>query len=380
MLKLADHPVWRGLGDADRQLLLRAARLLLKKGSAEVRAPRLIEEVPPREWLIEELLPAQSVVAVIGPTNQGKTWISQVIACLVASPEGVAGSFDGRAVRRHGPVWYFTSEDPQGLGTRRKAWERENCPVPGLFLFDDVPLLTGPLAESVRFLRSASELTACSPVLLVIDVFTDAVSGDDNAAEVIAPAMRQARALGRMFGAAVLLVHHSNKGDPKDPRGSSAFGNATDVTAAVIADATGIHMTWVKARATPKGSDFHFHIHNGVLRNGSSAKMGGVRTFSEGDMLARVAGRVLREIQAPATLSDWNAAIIQAAPSCFSGKMTSECRRTKLSRARRTAVDRRYAVVHKNKVTIGPEAVPDDAIEPGNLEDLLPVAGSEDLK
>jgi hypothetical protein len=320
------------------------------------------------------------VVALIGPTNQGKTFISLLIACLVASAEGSSLTFDGRVSRKHGAVFYFTSEDPQGLARRRDAWEKANAPAHRLHLFDDVPLLTGPLDDSICFLRSAIEQAASGPALLVIDVFTDAVIGDDNSAEVIAPAMRQARALGRIFGASVLLVHHSNKADPKDPRGSSAFGNATDVTAAVITDATGIHMTWVKARSMPKGNDFHFHIRNGVLQNGPSVQTGKSGGLAEGEMLARVAGCVLREIHTPATMADWNAAIAHAVPSHFGEKVTSHYARTKLARARKMALDRQYAAGNKKTgFTVGPEAVPEDAIEPGNLDDLSPAASSEAL-
>jgi hypothetical protein len=246
--------------------------------------------------------------------------------------------------------------------------------VPRLHLFDDVPLLTGPLDESVRFLRSAAEQAGSAPALLVIDVFTDSVSGDDNSAEVIAPAMRQARVLGRMFGASVLLVHHSNKADPKDPRGSSAFGNATDVTCAIITDGPDICVSWVKARSTPKGKAFRFHIRDGVLQNGPAAQVGESGALPETEALGRVAGRVLGEIQTPATTADWNAAIMQAAPSCFGDKVTPAYRRTKLSRARRVALDRKWAACEKDNFTVGPDPVPEDAMEPGDLNGLLPVS------
>jgi hypothetical protein len=377
--KLAAHPLWLGLSDSDRELLLQAARLLLKRGTHEARAPRLITEATPTEWLIEDFFPVDSVVALIGPTNQGKTFISLLIACLVASAEESCLTFDGRAIRKHGAVFYFTSEDPQGLARRREAWEKANVPAHGLHLFADVPLLTGPLEDSIRFLRSAAAQAGSTPALLVIDVFTDAVIGDDNSAEVIAPAMRQARALGRMFGASVLLVHHSNKANPKEPRGSSAFGNASDVIGAVITDGKGIHMTWVKARSTPKGNDFHFHIREGVLQNGPSIQLGKSSALTESEALARAAGRVLREIHTPATTADWNAAIVQALPSCFGEKVTSAYRRTKLSRARKQAIVRKWAAEDKNKFTVGPEAVPEDAFEPGNLDDLPPADSPEAL-
>lgn len=376
--KLADDPRFQALGEYDQELLLRAASLLLKKGTAEVRAPRLIKDVPPREWLINDFFPSGSVVALIGPTNQGKTFVSLAIACLVASPEGSSLTFDSRAVRKRGPVWYFTSEDPQGLAHRLKGWENANAPVPELHLFEGVPLLTGPLEDSIRFLCSAAEQTGSAPSLLVIDVFTDSVIGDDNSVEVVAPAMRQARALGRSFDASVLLVHHSNKADPKDARGSSAFGNAADVICAVIADGRDICMSWVKARSAPKGKDFQFHIREGVLQNGHSVQVGASGALSESEMLARVAGRALREIHTPATGADWNAAIVVAAPSCFGEKIGRDYRRKKLSRARMVALDRKYAENAGNKFIVGPEKVPEDAMEPGNLDDLSPPS-PEDL-
>lgn len=179
----------------------------------------------------------------------------------------------------------------------------------------------------------------------------------------------------------MLIVHHANKADPKDPRGSSAFKNAVDVLCAVSLDAAGIRVTWEKARSTPKGADFHFHIRpDGVLQNGASVQMGESGALSEVEMLARVAARELQKIERPATSTDWNAAIVVAASSCFDEKIKRDYRRKKLSRARNLALENKWVEKDKNnKYIVGPVPVPEDAMELGCLDDLSPAASSEAL-
>jgi hypothetical protein len=108
-----------------------------------------------------------------------------------------------------------------------------------------------------------------------------------------------------------------------------------------------------------------------VVQNGSSVGVGESGALTEGEMLARVAARELRQIETPATCADWNAAIVVAAPSCFDERIKPEYRRKKLSRARNLALKNKWVEKVKNdKYVVGPVPVPEDTMEPGSLEEV----------
>jgi RecA-family ATPase len=77
--------------------------------------------------------------------------------------------------------------------------------------------LSGSLGDLLTFLRAAqAQRPEDHPVLIVIDIFADTMSGEDeNAAATMVPVLRRARIISKLLHATVLLIHHASKARPR---------------------------------------------------------------------------------------------------------------------------------------------------------------------
>jgi hypothetical protein len=347
--KLAAEPAWTALSEPDRALLLAAVLALFQKPDRHVerRSPvPMGRDVKPRDYLVEHLLPRDAMVALIGAPGQGKSWLALELAALVGSAEST-WTFGELAVQGRGSVWYLASEDEVGLQERRLGWEAAHGGSTAyLHLFSGVPILSGPLADSIRFVRDAARVGG-SPVLIVVDVFVDTVTGDENAVATIAPALYRAKVLGRMLGATILLVHHASKARPEDARGSSAFTGAMDVIGAVVSDDRGIRLKVTKHRSAAAGKELRFHIRDALLQHGPAPRSStGEDSVCNAEAAAELVGRVVRQIadaDTPATRSQLLDAVRAERRDWFDGDARERHRgNTRLSRAIIVAKDRGY--------------------------------------
>jgi RecA-family ATPase len=73
------------------------------------------------QWVIDGVLPAESVSMVYGPSGKGKSfWVLDMAACVTTRRK-----WHGRAVRQ-GPVVYVAGEGTSGYGARLDAWEKRH--------------------------------------------------------------------------------------------------------------------------------------------------------------------------------------------------------------------------------------------------------------
>ena len=239
---------WRGYSVDERRLLLRASHALFATQGALASSvtDSAGEPVPltdvPRDDLVAGYIPSRSVVALIGASGQGKSFLALELAARVAkTPEldemgfATAERFLDADVR-HGTVMYFASEGVSGWRGRARAWMARYGRADHLHLFASVPPLTD-LGRALPYMLDAvariEHFDAPPVALIVIDVLRAAIHGDENSSDVMGAAMTTAGAISRMFNAAVLLVHHAPHSDPERARGSTAFGAAMDWIGAV---------------------------------------------------------------------------------------------------------------------------------------------------
>lgn len=310
---LANEPRWLRLQTAEQGLLQKAALALLQRADrrTDQRSPSPIRDLQPRSYLVDHLLPKESLVAIVGAPGQGKSWVALELAALIGGES--KRPFAGLAVNTHAPVWYMASEDEHGLHDRRLAWEAVHGLASNLHLFAGVPLLSGPLADSIRFFRDAARHGG-APALIVIDVFTDTVVGDENSVQTVGPSLYRAKVLGRLTGATMLIVHHASKARPEDARGSSAFNGAMDVIGSVVSDERGIRLKVVKHRSAPAGAEYRFHLRDGVLQTGADPRtgdplLGGSRQLDQDARLVADALRGIAGVGDPATNAELQAAL-----------------------------------------------------------------------
>jgi hypothetical protein len=321
-----------------------------------------------REYLVDDLIPPNSLVSLVGLPGSGKSFLAIELAARVAKTPKIGPEFFGGSAVKHGKAIYFTSEDAEGVQNRTAAWETVHGPVKdNLHLFGRVPPLSS-LERTMSFMLAAIESIALSPDgppirLIVIDVLRAAIEGEENSSDVMGPAMAVASVLSRMTGATVLLVHHSALADPERGRGSSAFTAAQDFIGAVSQSDQGISLKVTKNKSGPAGQMLRWHLRDGVLHSGGLAPQTATRT---GEACTLAAGQIIREIASDkVTISrrELSAALSEAHPSLFGSTVNPKTVVTRVSRALREAIDRGWISAVRGRYGLGahepPTAIPE---------------------
>lgn len=184
-------------------------------------------ETPP--WLIDRLWASQAVGLIGGAPKSCKSWLALEMALSVASGRPCLGCFE---VMGTGPVLLYAAEDSprqvrarlQGLARARQA-EFETLAVhlilePRLRL--DVPQDQRRLEAAIREHR---------PKLLVLDPFVRLHRLDENSAAEVSALLADLRAWQREFGVAIVLVHHTRKGNANGDAGGQALRGSSDLHA-----------------------------------------------------------------------------------------------------------------------------------------------------
>lgn len=78
-----------------------------------------LRDIPPVEWLIDGMIPAEALTELYGEYEIGKSFIGIDLACSVASGTPWLGRF---AVSRRGPVVYWVGEGVRDFDRRIEAW------------------------------------------------------------------------------------------------------------------------------------------------------------------------------------------------------------------------------------------------------------------
>ena len=199
--------------------------------------------VPPVE-LVEGLIAVGELALLTAPAKAGKSWFLLQLAMSIAG--GVP--FIGRKTRA-GPVVYVNTEVGEiAWEGRCRLMERELGVSPTIPLYhantrgQDVTLTT--LAAR---LRADLEINSLKEVaVVVVDPFYSLAGGiDENSAGEVAAVMLGLQKLAEETGAAIIVAHHTGKGDAGSKslfdraRGSSAFGGSVDVYLSLTARAEG---------------------------------------------------------------------------------------------------------------------------------------------
>ena len=193
---------------------------------------------PPPDYLIQDVLPKADLAIVYGDSGSGKSFVVTDMCMAVARGE----AWRGKRVRQ-GRVVYIVAEGGGGYSQRLKAYgihhqvELDGLPfgvinaAPNLLLKDDVR----DVIAAVKAFGGAD--------LVVIDTLAQTTPGaNENAAEDMGMAIKNARAIGKAAGGMALLVHHSGKDASKGARGWSGMRAAADAQLEVIRLENGVRV------------------------------------------------------------------------------------------------------------------------------------------
>jgi hypothetical protein len=187
-------------------------------------------EDEPVEWLIKDLLPRRSLVALYGPPGSFKSFVALSIAEAIAT----GNEWMGREIETPGAVLYICGEGFGGVGARIKACKIYNKTPAGTEIYviraalnlrssaDDFDLLMASIKDLM-------ERTGVQFELVQIDTLARAFgAGNENNSEDMAAFIHNTGRIQRMLGCSLMVVHHSGKDALKGLRGHSSLLGAVD--------------------------------------------------------------------------------------------------------------------------------------------------------
>jgi hypothetical protein len=201
------------------------------KPAASDKPKRKIELIPwgslkdePIRWLVKDILPAASFVAIYGKPGSGKSFAALYLAAGVSS--GLE-TFGKETIA--GQVVYVAGEGGAGLKRRRDALIKQHD------LPDDLPihfvkaqLNLSTSLEDMEALFAAIREKSVQPSLIIFDTFARIFIGDENSAKDVGACISILGAVQAEFNCCVCIIHHSAKNNDQTMRGSSALLGAVD--------------------------------------------------------------------------------------------------------------------------------------------------------
>lgn len=182
---------------------------------------------PPIDWLIDGWLPARELSVLYGSPGTFKSFIAQGWSCqlsvsnyvtLYIAAEGISGlrpRVDAWRARRFGDPYrkmrqwhYFNSNVWLDQDNNRQLW------------VDELAKHLNPLGED-EFRQPTT------PDLIVVDTLARNFLGDENSAKEMGLFIDGIERIRRALDTAILVVHHTVKGDKRVERGTEALRAAS---------------------------------------------------------------------------------------------------------------------------------------------------------
>jgi hypothetical protein len=222
-----------------------------------------LSKLPPFQWVVKGVLPAQGIAVVFGPSASGKSFL--VLDML----QNIAHGHDwfGRRVKQCS-VTYVALEGEAGLAGRVNAYRSHHGPTsPNIVYIAQSFELMEP--DHINALVLAIK-TAGTGDVVVIDTLSRATPGlDENASTDMGSIIATAKLLQGLLGGLLLLVHHTGKNASLGMRGHSSLHAALD--GAIEVTRSGEDRKWVVAKSKDgeDGASHSFRLEVVHLENDS---------------------------------------------------------------------------------------------------------------
>jgi archaellum biogenesis ATPase FlaH len=220
-------------------------RLLAELKAPERRyLPLSLEELSfeqPLRWCIKNVLPAEGIAAIYGPSGSGKSFLA--LDLMLAVAEG--NSWFGISTQKM-HVTYLVLEGAAGLPQRVAAYRQYHGEISKniRYVAKQFSLIS---SDDRKDLIEAIEAVGCKSGLVVIDTLNRAAAGaDENSSRDMGQIIEGARQLQAELGGIVVLIHHSGKDQSKGLRGHSSLHAALD--AVIEVNRNGKSRKWIAAK------------------------------------------------------------------------------------------------------------------------------------
>jgi RecA-family ATPase len=213
---------------------------------------------PPRVWLVPGVLTPGAVTLAFGPANQGKSLLMTGWAVSLALGLPTGTSF--RPTRAFRVMTLFAEEDgdeqkrrfiaatlAHGVSLDKLTGQVHRLVCSGLATLLSVDNRTGDIGETLVWKAMVAEIRAFRPDVLMLDPLVELHTAEEKDNTKLKAVISKLRELAVAFGMAVVLTHHTRKGEIEPgmleaARGASAIGGAVRVAFTVI------EMTEVEAK------------------------------------------------------------------------------------------------------------------------------------
>lgn len=185
----------------------------------------------PVAWLVQDLIPLQALVLIVGKPGSYKSWLALDLARAVARGEAFAQMPTGPA--RH--VLYVDFENAKNVIAKRKD-RLKIADTPRLLYWGRWCSL--PFPKQIETSKELVEFIAETQPLIIFDSLVRFHRVDENDNTQMARVMNNFLELARK-GATVVLLHHAGKDKEKTFRGASEIEAAVDVACRIDREGQG---------------------------------------------------------------------------------------------------------------------------------------------
>lgn len=221
--------------------------------------------LPPREMLVESILPVGGLAVLWGQPGTFKTFLALDLALSIATGR----AWCDHAVRQ-GAVVYIAAEGVGAFPLRVKAWKRHHgvAELPGAFILPaPVQIRDG---NQVGALLAEVRQLAEKVAFIVVDTLARCfVGGDENTTKEMGLLVAGLDTIRERTAATVLVVHHSERSG-KHERGSNALPGAADTAMRAKAGPDGVILECTKQKDGAGFPALHFRRHVVELEDGNT--------------------------------------------------------------------------------------------------------------
>jgi len=190
----------------------------------------------PVNWLIQDVIPEKSFVALYGPPASFKSFIAMDIAECIASGR----PWLGKEINGTGPVLYIAGEGHGGIGARIAAIKQHHKTPDSsqLYVVRSMINLRSSVEDFTNLILAIDELVQLIGVqlrMIVIDTLARAFGGgNENSSDDMGAFIQATGKIQNRYKCSLMLLHHAGKDTTKGLRGHSSLLGAVDTQMEII--------------------------------------------------------------------------------------------------------------------------------------------------
>lgn len=189
-----------------------------------------LNEISNTQWLIEDIIPNESLIILYGPSGCGKTFIALDMTLHIAHNI----PWKKQSIIKQGIIIYCIGEGINGISNRIKAWHNyNNCSLNAPFVI--LPIEAISFSEQINIDKMVSTIESITekyelPIsMIVIDTLSKASVGyDENSSKDMGLFLYNFDIIKKYFNTTIMFIHHSGKNSYKGMRGSSYLLGTVD--------------------------------------------------------------------------------------------------------------------------------------------------------